>query len=233
MANQLDLEEQEQLDQLKHFWKQYGNLVTWALIVVLGAYAGWNAYQYWQRNQAAQAAAMFDEFERVAKLGDIVKVERAFSDMKDRFAGTSYAQQSGLLVARLYYDAGKADAAKTALAWVAEKASDEGYQAIARLRLAGILAESKAFPEALAQLGATFPGEFVPLVADRKGDILALQGKPLEARAEYETAYKGLDERSDYRRLVEIKLNALGVNPRAAVEPKAATAAPVAASGSK
>ena len=81
MANQLDLEEQEQLDQLKHFWKQYGNLITWALIVALGAYAAWNGYQYWQRNQASQAAAMFDEVERVSKLGDISKVERAFGDM--------------------------------------------------------------------------------------------------------------------------------------------------------
>ncbi len=61
MANHLDLEEQEQLDQLKHFWKQYGNPITWLLIVVLGSVAGWNFYQYWQRSQASQAAIMFDE----------------------------------------------------------------------------------------------------------------------------------------------------------------------------
>ena len=214
MANQLDLEEQEQLDQIKHFWKQYGNLITWALIVVLGGFAGWNVYQYWQRNQATQASAMFDEVDRMASTGDISKVERAFTDMKDKYAGTAYAQQSGLLVAKLYYDAGKLDAAKAALAWVADKASDEGYQVIAKLRLAGILVESKAYPEALAQLGGSFPVEFAPLVADRKGDILSLQGKGTEARAEYEKAYKAFDERIEYRRLVEVKLNALGVNPR-------------------
>ena len=60
MANHLDLEEQEQLDQLKHFWKQYGNPITWGLIVVLAAFTGWNVYQYWQRNQASQASAMYD-----------------------------------------------------------------------------------------------------------------------------------------------------------------------------
>ncbi len=214
MANQLDLEEQEQLDHIKHFWKQYGNLITWALIVVMGAFAGWNVYQYWQRNQAAQAAAMFDEVERLAKLGDITKVERAFTDMKDKYAGTTFAQQSGLLVARLYIEAGKSDEAKAALVWVAEKSSDEGYQAIAKLRLAGILADTKSFAEAWALLGGPFPDEFLPLVADRKGDILALQGKVVEARVEYEKAFKGLDDRIEYRRLVEVKLNALGVNPR-------------------
>ncbi len=216
MANQLDLEEQEQLDQIKHFWKQYGNLITWALIVVMGAFAGWNAYQYWQRSQAAQAAAMYDEVERMTKLGDISKVERAFTDMKDKYAGTTYAQQSGLLVAKLYHEAGKADAAKATLSWVAEKSSDEGYQAIARLRLAGILAESKSYVEALAQLDGPFPAEFTALAADRKGDIFALQSKTSEAKAQYEKAYKALDERTEYRRLIEIKLNALGADPRGA-----------------
>ena len=228
MANQLDLEEQEQLDQLKHIWKQYGNLISWALIVVMGSFAAWNGYQYWQRNQASQAAAMFDEVERVAKLGDISKLERAFGDMKERYAGTAYAQQSGLLVAKLYHEAGKVDAAKAALEWVAGKASDEGYQALARLRLASILAEAKSYPEALAQLGAAFPAEFLPLVADRKGDVLTLQGKSADAKAEYAKAYKGLEERSEYRRLVELKLNALGVDPRAAAGPPAGGAAAAA-----
>jgi predicted negative regulator of RcsB-dependent stress response len=219
MANHLDLEEQEQLDQLKHFWKQYGNLVTWALVVVLAAYAGWNGYQYWQRNQSTQAAAMYDELERVSRQGDLAKVDRAFGDMKERFSGTVYAQQSGLLVARLNYDAGKVDAAKTALAWVVDKSSDESYQAIARLRLAGILADAKSYPEAMAQLAGSFPAEFAGLVADRKGDILTLQGKPLDAKIQYQNAYKALDERTEYRRLVEIKLNALGVDPQPAARP--------------
>ncbi len=228
MANHLDLEEQEQLDQLKHFWKRYGNLVTWALIAALAAYAGWNGYQYWQRSQGVQAAAMFDELERVSRLGDLSKVDRAFGDMKDRFGGTTYALQSGLLVARLNSEAGKADAAKAALAWVADKGGDDAYQAIARLRLAAILAESKSYPEAMAQLSGTFPAEFAALVADRKGDILSLQGKTQDAKAEYQRAYKAFDERTEYRRLVEIKLNALGVDPRPAARPAEPAASGVA-----
>ena len=38
MATHLDLEEQEQLDQLKAFWNQYGNLISGVLIVLAGAY---------------------------------------------------------------------------------------------------------------------------------------------------------------------------------------------------
>lgn len=225
MANHLDLEEQEQLDQLKHFWKQYGNLITWSLILVLGAVASWNFYQHWQRSQATQAAAMYDEVERVVKGADAAKIDRVFTDMKDRFASTTYAQQAGLLVAKQYYSVGNVDAAKAALGWVADKSADQGYQAIAKLRLAGVLMESKAFDAALTQLSGSFPANFAALVADRKGDLLLLQGKKAEAVAEYEKAFKSFDERTEYRRLVEVKLNSLGVDPQRSSEAHGGAAA--------
>jgi predicted negative regulator of RcsB-dependent stress response len=84
------------------------------------------------------------------------------------------------------------------------------------LRLAAVLLEKKSYDEALQQVSAPFPKDFTALVADRRGDILAAQGKRPEAKVEYEKAYKELDERSEYRRLVEVKLNALGVDPSAA-----------------
>ncbi len=214
MANQLDLEEQEQLDQLKAFWKQYGNPITWALIAVMGAFAGWNLYQRWQTSEATQASALYDELDRVVKGGDAAKIDRVFADLKDKFPSTTYAHQGALLAAKAYFEAGKAAESKTALAWVADKSSDDGIQAIARLRLASVLVNDKAYDEALKLLAAKFPPEFSALVADRKGDTYSLQGKKAEARAEYEKAYREFDERTEYRRLVEVKLNALGVNPK-------------------
>lgn len=215
MAKHLDLEEQEQLEELKHFWKQYGNLINAVLIAVLLVVAGWNLYQYWQRSQAAQAAALYEEVERVARAGDTTRLDRVLGDMKDKFASTSYAQQASLLAAKVYFDAGKHDAAKAALSWVAEKSSDVGYQGIARLRLAGILLDGKAYDEALKQLSGTFAPELAALVADRRGDVFLAQGKKTEAGAEYLKAFKGLEEGSEYRRLVDVKLAALGLNPRA------------------
>lgn len=229
MAKPLDLEEQEQLDELKHFWKKYGDLITWTLIVVFGAIAAWNGWQYWQRSQAAQAAAMNDEVERAVAADDLAKVERAFADMKDKFGGTTYAHQAGLRAAKVFADKGKPDAARAALEWVADKASDEGYRATARLRLAALLAESRSYDAALKQLAGDFPSEFAPLVADRRGDIYNLQGKKTEATEQYLKAWGGLDERADYRKLVAFKLNALGVDPK----PVAAPATAAASAGAK
>jgi predicted negative regulator of RcsB-dependent stress response len=213
MASHLDLEEQEQLDQLKHFWNKYGNLITWTAIVVFGGLAAWNGWNWWQNRQAAQASALFSEVDRAAQAGDLARVQRAYDDIKAQFGATTYAQQAGLLAARVWAEQGKAEEAKAALGWVADKASDEGYQAVARLRLAGLLADAKAYDEALKQLAAPVPKSFEALAADRRGDILQLQGKKAEARAEYAKALKGLEEGADYRRLVEVKLAALGGDP--------------------
>ena len=235
MAKPLDLEEQEQLDEIKHFWKNYGNLISWTLIAVFGAIAAWNGWQYWQRTQAAQASAMYEEVERAATAADMTRVERAFTDVKDKFGGTTYAHQAGLLAAKAFADKGNVEAAKAALVWVADKSSDEGYRATAHLRLAGILADGKAYDDALKQLAGDFPAEFEGLVADRRGDIDSLQGKKAQAKAEYLKAWRALDERAEYRRLVEVKLTALGVDPKAgsaaavAAGPGASSPAPAGA----
>ncbi len=219
MATPLDLEEQEQLDQLKHFWKSYGTLITWTLLLLAAAFAAWNGWQYFQRSKATQAAGLYDELERGVQAGDTARVERALADMKEKFAGTAYAQQAGLLAAKTLYEKGNAPASRSALAWVAEKAVDPGYQALARLRLAAQLLDDKSYDDALKQLAGSFPKEFEPLVADHKGDVYLAQGKRDEARAEFQKAWTALDPSTDYRRLVEIKLNAVGVDPSTLTPP--------------
>ena len=211
----LDLEEQEQLDQVKHFWKQYGGLISWAVIVLLAVYAGWNGWQYWQRKQAAQATALYEEVERIAASGDAARLDRALGDMKEKFGRTVQAQQAALLVAAVHAAAGRNEAARAALQWVAEQSGDEGYKALARLRLAGLLLDAKSYDEALQQLSGSFPAEFEPLVADRRGDVYLAQGKKAEAGAEYRKAWQGLAEGSNYRRVVDVKLAALGLTPAA------------------
>ncbi|HOB67812.1 tetratricopeptide repeat protein [Ottowia sp.] len=216
MATHLDLEEQEQLDALKHFWNKWGNLITWVLIAALAAYAAFNGWQYWQRRQAGLAAVLYDEVDRAAQAGDVSRVERALADMKDRYGGTAYAAHAGLQGAKLLEEKGKPAEAKAALGWVADKAPDEGLRAVARLRLASLLLGEKAYDEALKVLSGSFPAQFTALASDRRGDVLLLQGKREQAVAEFGKAYQGLTADSgDYRRLVGMKLNALGIDPDA------------------
>ena len=217
MATHLDLEEQEQLDQLKSFWKQYGNLITWLVIAVLAAYAGWNAWNWWQRDQAVKAGAMYDELDRAAQAGDVAKAAGIFNDMKERFPRTAFTQQGGLLAAKVQFDKGQADAAAASLGWVGANALEDEYKTVAHLRLAGLLLDQKKYDEALKQLDAATAKEFVALVADRRGDVLLAQGKPEDAKAAYTAAWKAMDAKVDYRRLIDAKLTALGAAPPAEV----------------
>lgn len=224
MATHLDLEEQEQLDQLKAFWKQYGNLITWALTIVLAGFAAWNGWNWWQRDQAVKAAAMFDELQKAADAGDAAKTAGIFKDLKERFGGTAFAQQGGLIAAKVQLEKDQPDAAAASLAWVAEQAKEAEYQTVARLRLAGLLADQKKYDEALKQLDGATAKSFEALVADRRGDILLAQGKTEEAKAAFRKAWDTMDPAIQYRRLIDAKLTALGAAPPAET-PKTAGAA--------
>jgi predicted negative regulator of RcsB-dependent stress response len=216
MATHLDLEEQEQLDQLKAFWNQYGNLITWLLVLVLGGYAAWNGWNAYQRDQGQKAGSLYDELERAAQQGDSDRATRIFADMKERYPRATFTHQGGLLAARVAADKGQHDAASASLAWVADKAGDDEYRSIAHLRLAGLLLDTKKYEEALKQVDAVAgTPEFVALADDRRGDILMTQGKSADAQAAYLKAWTAMDPKLDYRRVVEAKLNLLGVQPAA------------------
>ena len=233
MATQLDLQEQEQLDALKAFWNKQGNLITWTLVLALGGFAAWNGWNYWQREQGVKAGAMFEDLDRSVTAGYVVKTARVFADMKERFPGTAFTQQGGLAAAKLQAAKGQADAAKASLTWVAEHGAEVEVRTIARLRLAALQTDARQLDEALKTLDLAQAEGFEALVADRRGDILMLQGKKDAARAAYQTAYKTMSEKVDYRRLIEAKLTAMGASPGEATSATGAASAAVTASGAK
>ena len=204
-----DHEEQEQLDSLKAFWNQYGNLLTWVLIILLGAYAGFNYWRYHQRTQAAEASVLFDQLQKTAAAADTAKSLKLASDIEAKYDSTAYAPMAALVAARVAFDASDLKSAKAQLQWAAEHGDDE-MKSIARLRIAGILLDEKAYDEGLKILGGEFLPQFSSAVADRKGDILVAQNKLDEARKSYITALAGMDKADPGRKLVEVKLESIG-----------------------
>jgi predicted negative regulator of RcsB-dependent stress response len=213
-----DLEEQEQLASLKAFWNQYGNLLTWIVIIVLGTYAGYNYWNHYQRGQAVEASGLYDELQKSLAAKDNAKVQRIATDVESKYARSAYAQMSALAAAKSAFDASDLKTAKAQLNWVIEHGSDE-YQSIAKLRLSGVLLDEKAYDEAIKLLGTEFLPQFAGAVADRKGDILMAQNKVAEARTAYQAALDAMDKNNPGRQLVQLKLDAIGGSTAA---PKAA-----------
>jgi len=221
-----DLEEQEQLDEIKVWWKRYGNLlinVITALSLIVVAWQGWNWYQ---RNQSAEASMVYSVLQKSLLEKDSQRVKTASDQLLDKFAGTSYASLGALTAAKAMIDAGDAKSAKAQLLWVVEHGKDE-LRDLARLRLAAVLLDETDFDQALKQLEGSVGPNFETIFSDNRGDVFTAQGKKAEALGAYQNALSKLDAADKslnrpapqgqssavYRELLRQKIDALGVSP--------------------
>jgi predicted negative regulator of RcsB-dependent stress response len=208
-----DLEEQEQIDSIKTWWKMYGNLVTGVILAGSLAVIGWQGWNWYQRSQAAQASAIYGVLEQAVAVRDAQRVKAAAGELAEKFGGTSYAALGALVAARQSFEAGDLKTAKAQLSWAADKGKDE-IKDLARLRLAAVLLDEKAYDEALKQLESAHAAAFAARFLELKGDVLAAQGKKPEARTAYKAALdkgEGHEGRGGAgRELLRQKLDNLG-----------------------
>ena len=207
----LDLEEQEQLAELKAWWTQYGNLVLLAIIGASLAVAGSGGWRWYERNQAAQASALYETLSKAARAGDGKALRDAGGALAEGYPRTLYASMGALVTARFHADRGELKSAKAQLQWVAERSPSEDLRELARLRLAAVLLDEKAYDEALKLLEAKPPDAYAAQFAALKGDLLLAKNQPAEARAAYKLALEKANGGSGaFRESVQMRLDALG-----------------------
>jgi predicted negative regulator of RcsB-dependent stress response len=213
----LDLEEQEQLDSFKAFWEKYRSVIMGLVTAVLFAFAAYNGWQWWKNSQATEAGKLYETMMGSIEKGNKEQSMQAADDLQKQFAGTSYAPMASLIAAKLAADAGDAAKSQAYLRWVAEKAANDGYKALGKLRLATALMDegsTKSIAEADAILKATPTPGFEPLWFERRGDWYLVQGKNADARKSYSQAWKLLEKSKEFpqeaRSLLKVKLDAVG-----------------------
>lgn len=206
----LDLQEQEQLDTLKAWWKENGNRLLGVLLIAVVAMGGWRGWQYYQNKQSSEAATLYAGFLLQLESNDAKRINDAAAAVMDKYAGSGYAPRAALLAAQVNEQGKEAARAKTQLQWVIDHAAEAGLKDVARLRLAAVLLDEKNYADAMKLLEAKHPASFDGLYADLRGDVLSAQGKTDEARSAYKLAYEKTDAKSMYRNLIQIKMDALG-----------------------
>ncbi|MBI2287227.1 MAG: tetratricopeptide repeat protein [Nitrosomonadales bacterium] len=206
----LDLQEQEQLDTLKAWWKENGNRLLGMLLIVVVAMGGWRGWQYYQNQQSSEAATLYAGFLQQLESNDAKRVNDAAAAVMDKYAASGYAARAALLAAQVNEQGKEAARAKTQLQWVIDHAAEAGLKDVARLRLAAVLLDEKNYADAMKLLEAKHPASFDGLYADLRGDVLSAQGKTDEARNAYKLAYEKTDAKSMYRNLIQMKMDALG-----------------------
>jgi len=206
----LDLEEQEQIDEFKLWWKQHGVKVILGVTAFLLIVGGWRAWETWQRNQASEASMLFDSAVQAASMNELKATKDTTARIMENQARSAYATPAAWLAGRVNYESGDLKSARAQYEYALEHAKDDGLKQLARIRLAGILFEVKDHAGALALLNETYDPAFQGLAAQLKGDVLIEQGKSSEARAAYKLALEKLDDKSSLKPLLEIRLDALG-----------------------
>lgn len=205
----LDLEEQEQIDELKSWWNKNGKWVTTLLIAALVAFVAFKVWNYWQYKQALEASTLYQDL-LVTETTDLKSVTEKTAALTKDYAGTPYAGRAALYAAKLQYQAKDTDAATEQLQWAIDHAQEKAISAMARFESASLFVEAKEYDKALSLLDANKSAGFEGLFWDLKGDILAAQGKSKEAKAAYERALTKLNTAGKYRLITEQKLAALG-----------------------
>lgn len=207
----LDLEEQEQLAELKAWWKEYGSLVMTAILIAALAFSGWQGWRYWQFRQSAEASDLYESLGRAVQEGDAKAVRDANGTLLERFGGTRYAALGALLSGRYYFDRGDLKAARAQLESVVERSDSPELKDLARLRLANVLLDEKAYDEALKQLDAAHGAAFDAQFAAARGDVLMAKNQRDEAKSAYRLALEKSDPRSGaFRESINMRLDALG-----------------------
>ncbi len=204
-----DLEEQEQLAELKAWWKEHGGTVILGATLALAAFGAWNGWMWYQRSQAAQAAVLYDALQKAARANDLKVIRDTAGAILENFPRTAYAPLAALVSAKVQFQAGDPKTARAQLEWVVEHANNDQIRSIATLRLASVLLDDKEPDAALKVLEAKPHPGFEALYAMQRGDILATQKKRAEARAAYQAALEKAQPGA-VRETLRLKLDALG-----------------------
>jgi predicted negative regulator of RcsB-dependent stress response len=207
----LDLEEQEQLEELKAWWNRHGTLILGVVMAVLVAFVGWTAWKKYGAGEAAKASVLYETLAKAAQAGDAKAVRDAGGTLVESYPRTLYASMGALVAARFYFDRSDLKNAKAQLQWAIEHAPSDDFRDLARLRLGAVLLDEKGYDEALklaeAPHGSPYDAQFSAL----KGDVLAAKGQPAEAKAAYKLALeKAAKEDAAFREGVRMRMEALG-----------------------
>jgi len=204
-----DLEQEESISAVKAWFDRYGNWVIGAALLALAVVAGNWGWRWYQGREASAASALFEQYEQAGGAKDDAKARDLAGTLVQQYPSSAFASLAALAQARKSLDANDAAAAKAQLQWVVDKSGNREFAALARVRLAGILLDEKSYDAALALLQADPPDGMASEYADRRGDILAAQGKNAEARAAYAKALEQAAAQDPLRSLIQSKLDGL------------------------
>lgn len=201
--------EQEQIQQLKNWLKQYGTTILAGISVALVVTVGWHYWQSYQDKKLTHASAVYDEMLALRAQGNASGTLVQAQKLLKNYKRTPYAQMAAFMLARdAVLKKNYADAI-TQLNWVIDHSKDSSMREIARLRIARILITENKAQEALTFLSNIEDKNFIGLINEIRGDAYLAINDKNAARKAYEQALKELPNAEVTRPILQMKLDNL------------------------
>ena len=202
------LEEQQELDDFKYFWKNWGRWLFALLIAAALGYLGYIIYKDHKISQNREAAEVLAQMvDKAQSKADSKQINVDLLKLQQDYPDTVPAAQATMMVAATEFDAGRYDTAAGHLNWVLSNQKAPLIQALAAQRLAVVLLQQKKYDAAITALNTKVEADFEPLLLEAKGDVYAAQNKTKEAAQSYQQAWEKLPKDAIERELLQMKLD--------------------------
>ena len=202
------LEEQQELDNFKYFWKSTGRWLFALLIAAALGYLGYTMYKSHKASQSQEAAEVLAKIvDKMQAKASQAEVNADLTNLQQNYSDSIAAAQATLMAAATEYDARRYDVAEGHLNWVLKNQKAPLVQALAAQRLGIVLLQQKKYDAAIAALSTKVEADFEPLLLEAKGDVYAAQNKTKEAAQSYQQALEKLPKEAIERELLQMKLD--------------------------
>ena len=202
------LEEQQELDNFKYFWKSTGRWLFALLIAAALGYLGYTMYKSHKVSKSQEAAEVLAKIvDKMQAKASQAEVNAELANLQQNYPDSIAAAQATLMAAATEYDARRYDVAEGHLNWVLQNQKAPLVQALAAQRLGIVLLQQKKYDAAIAALNTKVEADFEPLLLEAKGDVYAAQNKTKEAAQSYQQALEKLPKDAIERELLQMKLD--------------------------
>lgn len=203
------LTEQEQIELLKQWIKQYSLVILTGLLISFITITGW---RYWQARQLRiqhQASSVYDEMLTARAQSDSAAIQIQSEKLLSNYSGTTYAQLAAFMLARDAVSRKNYPEAEKQLQWVMDHSSIASFKQIARIRLARVYINQAKAQAGLDVLKKVDDKSFNGLTDEVRGDAWLALKDTAKAREAYQQALKELPNAEVIRPLLQMKFDNL------------------------
>ena len=209
-----DLEQQEQMQNLKAFWKANGKWITSSLLILFLIVGSINGWKLWNNYNKEKASKILTNLEKNIEAQNTDIALRLYQEISEDYPNTLQAGLAGLLIAKSLISDGQRDKAASILD---ELTKNSQVKWLAIIRLSNILLDLNRPGEVIEIIPEIIPDHWVGIVVDRRGDAFATLGDFESAKKDWLRAlsfYNANPSNQDVTRFISRKLATIDASIR-------------------